>query len=565
MHTICCSHFTPDCVIHNHSDKNPTIFYNFVGNFIPPEWSTLSSRNGKILSKTSRQLLSLIVFRLQIYYNNSIDELQETYHFFEDSLGVCQERVRQCLLELKKSGFIEFYKATIVKYGIKCRNTPCIKLARNFQPTSSKIPSENEKNFVPTPKNFGVKPKEILPQPQKSLDETIYIDNNKNISNKSRSSESTIFQNEKNIFNHNNQTQLQEQQLETNLQFKTTSSTNDQQQADNTNFSSANITTGATHINTTLQAVIDKISKKHNSTVSNSNNVAMNAVNHKGWFKRKKLADFYPLSQEDADLLRVKSNREFNLEFINKLLLKLAGEYSNHHFGHKKVLLNYMAKALAHELHETTKANNATFQFKSSDLNNAKEQYLDKIESSLDTSLQAQLKRKIVGSFDPDSAYKLLSSCLFIGVVGNSYQIKLLKNITLSENAQDKILQQVQMIYGSSIEKLKIIQFAELEAKQNNTEDEKQNYLLQLSKQLNPDSIWYKVRKFLIERYNQYIDFGVLSKLVVIQEDIVNKKIILKSTTAFNDYYVRNRHMQDLEEAFKSQDYCFELIKFEYN
>ncbi|MCC8369755.1 MAG: hypothetical protein LN573_06990 [Rickettsia endosymbiont of Oxypoda opaca] len=565
MHTICCSRFTPDCATHDHGDQNSIIFYNFVGNFIPPEWSHLPSSNGKILSKTARQLLSLIVFRLQIYHNNSIDELKETYHFFQESLGVCQERVRQCLLELKKSGFIEFYKATIVKYGIKCRNTPCIKLARNFQPTSSKIPSENEKNFVPTPKNFGVKPKEILPQPQKSLDETIYIDNNKNISNKSRSSESTIFQNEKNIFNHNNQTQLQEQQLETNLQFKTTSSTNDQQQADNTNFSSANITTGATHINTTLQAVIDKISKKHNSTVSNSNNVAMNAVNHKGWFKRKKLADFYPLSQEDADLLRVKSNREFNLEFINKLLLKLAGEYSNHHFGHKKVLLNYMAKALAHELRETTKANNATFQFKSSDLNNAKEQYLDKIESSLDTSLQAQLKRKIVGSFNPDSAYELLSSCLFIGVVGNSYQIKLLKNMLLSEHSQDKILQQVQMIYGSSIEKLKIIQFSELESKQNNTEDEKQDYLLQLSKQLNPDSIWYKVRKFLIERYNKYIDFAVLTKLVVVEEDIVNNKVILKSTTDLNDYYVRNRHMQDLEEAFKTQDYCFELIKFEYN
>nr|WP_228368885.1 hypothetical protein [Rickettsia peacockii] len=121
------------------------------------------------------------------------------------------------------------------------------------------------------------------------------------------------------------------------------------------------------------------------------------------------------------------------------------------------------------------------------------------------------------------------------------------------------------MIYGSNIGQLQIIPFAELEAKQNNTEDEKQDYLLQLSKQLNPDSVWYKVRKFLIERYNQYIDFGVLSKLVIVEEDRINKKIILKSISAFNDYYVRNRHIQDLEEAFKTQDYCFELIKFEYN
>ncbi|XVN42540.1 MAG: hypothetical protein RCG15_08140 [Candidatus Rickettsia vulgarisii] len=124
MHTICCSHFTHDCVIHDEGDKNPTIFYNFVGNFIPPEWSNLSSHNGKTLSKTARQLLSLIVFRLQIYYNDSIDELQETYHFFEQHLRVCQRRVRQCLLELEQSGFINLSTSTIIKYGIKCRNTP---------------------------------------------------------------------------------------------------------------------------------------------------------------------------------------------------------------------------------------------------------------------------------------------------------------------------------------------------------------------------------------------------------------------------------------------------------
>ncbi|EER21732.1 MULTISPECIES: hypothetical protein [spotted fever group] len=155
MHTICSSHFTNDCATHNFDDQKQIIFYNFVGNFIPPEWSNLSSHNGKILSKTARQLLSLIVFRMQIYYNNSIDELQETYHFFQESLGVCQERVRQCLLELQKSGFISVYNATIVKYGIKCRNTPCIKLAKNFHPFSQKNTLENEKNFGSTPKKFG--------------------------------------------------------------------------------------------------------------------------------------------------------------------------------------------------------------------------------------------------------------------------------------------------------------------------------------------------------------------------------------------------------------------------
>ncbi|WP_186787959.1 hypothetical protein [Rickettsia parkeri] len=141
-----------------------------------------------------------------------------------------------------------------------------------------------------------------------------------------------------------------------------------------------------------------------------------------------------------------------------------------------------------------------------------------------------KLKRKLIGIFDPDTAYELLSSCCFIGVVGGQYQIKLLKNIPLSKNLHDKILQQIQVTYGSNVRQLQIISFAELKDNQDNTADEKQGYLLQLSKQLNTDSVWYKVRKFLIERYNKYIDFGVLSKLVVVRG--INKKIILKSISA---------------------------------
>ncbi|SPR08215.1 hypothetical protein [Orientia tsutsugamushi] len=45
------------------SNNNDTIFYNFIGNIIPPEWRKLTGDNGKALSKTSKQLLSFIVFR----------------------------------------------------------------------------------------------------------------------------------------------------------------------------------------------------------------------------------------------------------------------------------------------------------------------------------------------------------------------------------------------------------------------------------------------------------------------------------------------------------------------
>lgn len=66
--------------------ENPDIiFYNFVGNFIPPEWRNLINNCGKRLSTTSRQLLSLIVSRLQFYnkIGKPAEELQEGYFFLQ--------------------------------------------------------------------------------------------------------------------------------------------------------------------------------------------------------------------------------------------------------------------------------------------------------------------------------------------------------------------------------------------------------------------------------------------------------------------------------------------------
>ncbi|KJV77716.1 hypothetical protein [Orientia tsutsugamushi] len=106
-------------IANNNSNNNDTIFYRFIGNFIPAEWRKLTGNNGKALSKTSKQLLSLIVFRLQIYYNKDIEELQESYYFFEESLGLRHRKVRQCLVELRDAGFIDLNNRTIVKNNLK--------------------------------------------------------------------------------------------------------------------------------------------------------------------------------------------------------------------------------------------------------------------------------------------------------------------------------------------------------------------------------------------------------------------------------------------------------------
>ncbi|WP_342638405.1 hypothetical protein QU600_000011 [Orientia tsutsugamushi] len=244
--------------------------------------------------------------------------------------------------------------------------------------------------------------------------------------------------------------------------------------------------------------------------------------------KRKRLADYYPLTPEDAVILQRMSSRSFNIYFINQLLLKLSNKYPNRHFVNKIAVLNYMAKALANELLTTDQANSGNFRF--NDVRRFKEQYLANIESGTDRSMKAQLKRKIAGVFEADTAYQILTSCDFVAAVKNKYYIKLLKNITLTECDRSKILQAVQDVYGYEIQELQVTPFEQLKTvsqKQINEEE----YLLNLSKQLGSNSTWYKVRESLIKSYGQAIDKEWFSKLEVINEDSVNKKIFIKAKT----------------------------------
>ncbi|OZG32231.1 chromosome replication initiator DnaA [Rickettsia endosymbiont of Culicoides newsteadi] len=86
------------------AENSDTIFYNIVGNFVPPEWRNLTNNCGKQLSKTSRQLLSLIVSCLQIYQKDKLsEELQEGYHFFEKELGSVDKIFNVTILKLQQN------------------------------------------------------------------------------------------------------------------------------------------------------------------------------------------------------------------------------------------------------------------------------------------------------------------------------------------------------------------------------------------------------------------------------------------------------------------------------
>ncbi|KJV71333.1 dnaA N-terminal domain protein [Orientia tsutsugamushi str. TA763] len=229
-----------------------------------------------------------------------------------------------------------------------------------------------------------------------------------------------------------------------------------------------------------------------------------------------------------------------------------------------------MAKALANELRTTDQANRDNCKF---DNEFNKEKYLTQIETSANLSKESQLKHKIAGSFEAAMAYQILTSCSFGPAVRTRFFVKLLKNITLTECDESKILQAVQDVYGYEIQELQVIQFDESKQVINSTTEYQkttvlqqqisdEDYLSELSKELGSNSTWYKVRESLIKSYGQAIDKSWFSKLEVINEDSVNKKIFIKAKTEFEDSYIRENYLKDLESAFKAQGFSFELVKF---
>ncbi|WP_232488945.1 hypothetical protein [Orientia tsutsugamushi] len=129
------------------------------------------------------------------------------------------------------------------------------------------------------------------------------------------------------------------------------------------------------------------------------------------------------------------------------MLLKLAGRSPDYHFGCKASVLNYIAQALANELRTTDQANSGNCKFDNVEKFN-KEKYLAQIETSANLSKESQLKHKIAGSFEAAMAYQILTSCSFGPAVRTRFFVKLLKNITLTECDESKILQAVQDVYG---------------------------------------------------------------------------------------------------------------------
>ena len=322
---------------------------------------------------------------------------------------------------------------------------------------------------------------------------------------------------------------------------------------------------------------LDNIDKKENnkksrSTESNFNlNISLeketqatNCIDK----QRFRLASFYPLAQSDIDKLQTLCGRQFSGNAINEILQNLSIKLPNHTFPHKAAFIKYMGKALTYEMRDAVKISNESFKIKSNVTSEeitakVREEFLNEIENSRDTSSKIQLSRKLAGILEPSIAYDFLMSASFLdnteSLKTDSFKIILRKKLTLSQSQHRLILAQVQSVYGDHINSLNITSSQDTETTDTSF---KQPHALQKEETKSFEGIWGKIRQGLIDYYGSggnAMDNAWFSKLIA-NVDADNKKLTLKAPTKFIKDWVQSNYSHLIDKLCSLHDYSLEGV-----
>ena len=269
------------------------------------------------------------------------------------------------------------------------------------------------------------------------------------------------------------------------------------------------------------------------------------------------LASFYPLSQPETAKLKQLCGREFSANAINEILLSMSKRLTDRYFKSKKAFMNYMAKALTYEKRDAVKISNRAFRIrgnisKDQIIKQQHEAFLSRIEESTDTTLAAQLSRKLASTLPPDLAYDFLSAAKFpTRVEGNSFKISLQKSIALSEMQYGLILEKVQSVYGLSISSLEFI------IKNQETPTlavSSAAFLVRNNESEMFPRVWGRIRRGLIKTCGEGIDRNWFSKLTA-NIDEEKGEIKLQAPTLFIRDWIQQNYQQLLERFCNKENY----------
>lgn len=265
--------------------------------------------------------------------------------------------------------------------------------------------------------------------------------------------------------------------------------------------------------------------------------------------------EFHPLDLSDVRALQAASGRDFDSNFCNQLLLRIAEKYPDYKFPTKTAFMSYMSKMLEHELRDAVVVSNGSFRFKDSiSLEDnealAKERYLESVERTRDTSLAGQLRRKIAGVFGVNLAYQLLSnSSFYVDRVDDScFVFKANSQVNISEYQHERLLGEIRSVYGQNIESLS---FVSKDKKIINIDAYSSMNARRVVDTNIDEGIWAKMRRSLIAVCGEAVDRHWFSKLIPTIND-EEKTISLKCTSGFIRDWIETNYRSLIERVIPS-------------
>ena len=486
----------------------------FTGNLIPNSWyHTITTKTGRPDS-AAISILSEIVYwhrpnraGAQKFQG---DAWQTSYEHFEKKFSYNRETIRRIFVKLEQLGLAHRELRTVGKFGQRYNNVLFIhlnsqKLDLLTGSNSKKICREDHKSDTPYPQIIGD-----------------YIEDEIKNKNKTRSDKSNFV--EECLSDHRSKHPVALESFEAKIKDTPNMPKN-------------------------LELIGLECSKKQDLTTSN---IAIMTQKSSSSLPRRSLYDFYPLKEEDAVILRKASSREFNLGYINKLLLKLAANYPNNGYYTKALFLSYMSQVLACEKRQAPLVNNIDFTFKAmpgSEAYTLKAQadFLDKIESSTEVNIINLIKRKIVGSFNSDEAYKIITSCqLAPDVIEGEYIIKAPPSITQPQKST--LWQIVRSLTPQTTEVIFKEKGGANELGQGASCNKGYKRTMEDAKTITCSPLWQKIRESLIKRYGESIDKSWFSKCDI-EQSPEHKQIVIKTPSIFARDWIKNNYSHAIEGA----------------
>lgn len=122
-------------------NSNKQFYFNFRGTIVPFEWKSITTKDGKKLSRGALELYAIIVSwhnykkikdkdtgKIALVPKFEGNELRKNYEYFIKELNRSQEQVRRYFAELKAANLVSMELRTVWHKNWKYPNTLCIKL-----------------------------------------------------------------------------------------------------------------------------------------------------------------------------------------------------------------------------------------------------------------------------------------------------------------------------------------------------------------------------------------------------------------------------------------------------